>query len=159
LTLATCTGGSYRVKITGPHPDGSEVDYETTVHWGNFGTGLRYGNGQNNGYVGVFPACEGWSAYFYAGAGMYFSTQEPDPSPPNTYPSCPSEDPAAAPARSSVIKPLETDSCDITHDGSIKVFGFANRTAQIFDLNISITRIEGMTAEPESKPPTNNPFP
>jgi hypothetical protein len=153
--LATCTGGSYRVHITGTRPDGAAVDYETTIFWGNWGSGPKYGNGGNNGYVGIHAVCDGWAADFYSGSGFNFSTQEPDPSPSKNV--CLSDDPAVTPRRTSRFKKL--DSCDISYDGSITVFGSVNRKFAFFQLNMSVTKIESMTAAADVKQPIINPFP
>lgn len=159
--------GPYKVKITGERPlvgygNGGHgpVDYETTVYWGNFGTGPRYGNGGNNGYVGIFPTCDGWAAYFYTGS---WSLQEPDPTPSKAYPYCPDRD-LAPPTRTSIIKELSTGNCSITGSYTVKAIGFDGAPVvgvivTFFDLNIEITEMASMTAAAPATLPSLNPFP
>lgn len=170
-------GGCYRVRLTGTRPDcqvpgeclanGGPINVDTVICWsGASGNPYRFTNGQNNGYVGVVPTCDGWAAFFYEGSGFFFTTDEPDPKPPPPW-YCNSDSPDYSPVRrrQSVYKPLDPDTCDPSYSGDLSLY-FLDRTLNPFRLidtfftgQFEVTRIENITENDIHDIANTNPFP
>jgi hypothetical protein len=148
---------------------GGPINLDTVVCWNTFGNGvgLRFTNGGNNGYVGIWPSCKGWAAYFYEGSGIFYNTSEPDPDAPYPWECDYYTIDEIVTRQQSIFKPLEPGSCDASYSGDITLNFFDREydpppfklTDRFFTAQFEVTRLEGITADTIHDVLNTNPFP